>query len=176
MLLSVNDIVLMRTLTTDDASEIYKVIDKNRVYLRKWLPWVDNTDSEDVVLNVINKWITQQENGNDLVFGIYKAGLYIGNIGLHNIDMENKKAIIGYWLSEDNQGSGIMTNCVQTLINYAFTIIELNTIDIHCALQNSKSRAIPERLDFTQTGILKDGENLYGITYDLIIYSFYRLS
>jgi len=175
MIFKIKDNLLMRNLTTDDAQEVYKVIDNNRVYLRKLLPWVDATDSSTVVENTISNWIKRHEKGSDLVFGIFMDGKYIGNIGLHDIDRDNKKAIIGYWLAEEFQGRGIMTDCVRALIKYAFDTFKLNTISIHCALGNKKSRAIPKRIGFTESGTLKDGETLYGITHDMVVYSLDRL-
>ena len=175
MILTVKDNLLMRNLTTDNASEVYTVIDNNRSYLRKWLPWVDETDSSTVVENVINKWKKQNEESSDIVSGIFMNGKYIGNIGLHDINTDNKTGIIGYWLAEVFQGSGVMTDCVRSLVKYAFEILELNTISIHCAFDNCKSRAVPERLGFKETGILKNGETLYGIPHDMVIYTLNRL-
>lgn len=175
MILKIRDNLLMLSLEAEDAPKVYKVIDNNRNYLRKWLPWVDGTDSSAVIENVINKWENQRVKGSDIVFGIFMDGEYIGNIGLHDIDLYNKKAIIGYWLAEDFQGSGVMTDCVRTLVKHAFDTLELNSISIHCALDNNKSRAIPERLGFIESGILKNGEILYGIPHDMVIYSLERL-
>lgn len=175
MTLAVRENLLMRSLTPDDAPEVYKTIDGNRAYLRRWLPWVDGTDSPAVVLSVIGKWEEQRQTGGDPVFGIFTDGRYIGNIGLHDMDRGGKTAVIGYWLAEDHQGGCIMTDCVRTLVRYAFDMLELNTVGIHCAAGNRKSRAIPERLGFGETGILKDGEILYGIPHDLVLYSLDRL-
>jgi predicted acetyltransferase len=174
MILKVRDNIFMRTLSADDAPEVYDVIDNNRLYLRKWLPWVDTTDSAAVVRDVIDDWERRRENGSDIVCGIFTEGGYIGNIGLHDIDMNTKKAVIGYWLAEAFQGGGIMTDCVRALTAYAFEL-RVNTVAIHCAAGNKKSRALPLRLGFTESGIKKDGENLYGITHDSVIYSLDRL-
>lgn len=175
MILTVKDNLVMRNLTAEDAAEVYEVIDNNRVYLRKWLPWVDGTDSPTVIENVVEMWERQLTEGSDRVFGIFMDGRYIGNIGLHNIDKVNKNGMIGYWLAEKYQGSGIMTDCVSTLIKYSFDELEMNTIRIHCALGNQKSRSIPERLGFQESCIHKDGEIIYGIPHDMVIYSIDKL-
>lgn len=175
MTFKIKDNLLMRSLTPDDAPEVYKTIDGNRAYLRRWLPWLDNTDSPAVVLNVINKWEEQREKGSDSVFGLFAESVYIGNIGLHDIDRSTGTAVIGYWLAEDFQGGGIMTDSVRTLVRYAFDILELNTVGIRCALENGKSRAIPQRLGFREAGVIKGGEILYGIPHDMVIYSLDRL-
>ena len=46
----------------------------------------------------------------------------------------------------------------------------LYRIEIRCAVQNEKSRAIPEKLHFTNEGTIRDGEWLYDKFVDLVIY------
>lgn len=48
--------------------------------------------------------------------------------------------------------------------------LELRLLDIHHAEDNIKSRAIPERLDFTQEGIIRDGELLNGNFVNCVVY------
>lgn len=62
------------------------------------------------------------------------------------INWSNKTAYIGYWLGEEFQGNGIMTKVAKTLTDYAFNELNLNKVEIRAAVENEKSRAIPERL------------------------------
>ena len=78
--------------------------------------------------------------------------------------------MVGYWLSENEQGGGIVTDCVRCLVNFGFDSLSLNRIYVHCADSNTKSRAIPERLGFALEGVFRDGECLYGKYFDLAIY------
>lgn len=170
MVIKVRENLEMRTRTPDNADEVYAVVDSNRAYLRKWLPWVDGTDNVSVIEKVIASWEKEREAGTDYVFGIFKDSLYIGNIGLHDMKKTNKSGMIGYWLAENEQGGGIMTDCVRCLVNYGFDSLFLNRIYIHCADSNARSRAIPERLGFVLEGVLRDGECLYGKYFDLAVY------
>jgi predicted acetyltransferase len=83
----------------------------------------------------------------------------------------NNSGMVGYWLAENEQGGGIMTDCVRCLVTYGFNSLSLNRIYIHCAEGNKKSRAIPERLGFTLEGVFGDGECLYGEYFDLTVYA-----
>ena len=78
--------------------------------------------------------------------------------------------MIGYWLGEEFQGKGIMTAASRILIHYAFDEFQLNRVEIRCAVGNTRSRAIPERLGFIQEGMIGDGEWLYDHYVDLIVY------
>ena len=156
--------------TLENAGERYNVIDKNRNYLRTYLPWADGTGSVEQTREVIEKWQKAFEEKSDFVFGIYLDNKYIGNIGLHDVKSNNNSGMIGYWLAEDYQGGGIMTDCVRVLTEYGFNGLNLNRIWISCAFENKKSRAIPERLGYVQEGIFQDGTCLYGVYHDKVIY------
>ena len=170
MILKVRENLELRVRAPEEAAETFAVIDKNREYLREWLPWVDATNSVEDVKKVIEKWQKEFAGKKDVVLGIYLDDKYVGNMGLHDINRNNSSAMIGYWLAEDAQGQGIMTDCVRALSSYGFNELDLNRIYILCASGNTKSRAIPERLGYIQEGVLRDGTRLYGIYHDEVIY------
>jgi ribosomal-protein-serine acetyltransferase len=105
---------------------------------------------------------------------IWYGGRIAGVTGLPHIDWANRKSEIGYWLGQEFQGEGIMTRCIRTLINYLFESLELNRVEIHTAVENKRSQAIPERLGFFQEGIIRDGEWLYDHYVDMVIYGLLR--
>jgi predicted acetyltransferase len=170
MIVFVRDNLFMRSRNKNDASKVYEVIDNNRNYLRKWLPWVDGTDSIAVIENVITEWEKNFNEKGEIVLGIYERGEYIGNIGLHDIKKHNRSGMIGYWITEKQQGRGIITDCVRAIANLGFHMLDLNRIYLYCTTENEKSKAIPERLGFVQEGTLQDGECLYGVFYDFYVY------
>lgn len=54
-----------------------------------------------------------------------------------------------YWLAEDFQGRGIMSDTLRVVIEYVFAELELHRIEITCAVGNDKSSALPKKLGFT---------------------------
>jgi len=170
MIIFVRDNLVMRSLQKSDALKVYATVDSNRNYLRTWLPWVDASDSPTVTEDAIATWEKNYDNKTGVALGIFEHGEYIGNIGLHDIKRSNHSSAIGYWLAESHQGRGIISDCVSALVNFGFHTLDLNWIYIHCAAGNKKSRAIPERLGFAQEGTFQDGECLYGVFHDLIVY------
>jgi ribosomal-protein-serine acetyltransferase len=161
----------LRTYEEEHAEEVFAVVDRNREYLREWLPWVDNTVSVENILDFIRQGLIQQANDDGFQAGIWYQGRFAGGIGYHYIDRLNRKTEIGYWLDASLQGKGLMTRACKVMISYAFHEYGLNRVEIHCASGNTRSRAIPERLGFTQEGVLREASWLYDHFVDSVVYA-----
>ncbi|RYM05561.1 N-acetyltransferase [Sporolactobacillus sp. THM7-7] len=168
-----NDIQL-KLFEQDDVDVLFALVDRNREYLRRFLPWVDEVASADHYYASIAGWIDQLKQGRGFQAGILYRGELSGMIGFHPHDWRNRKTSIGYWLSEDKQGRGIMTRSCRAVIDDAFRTTTLNRIEISAATQNEKSRAIPERLGFTHEGRIREAEWIYDHFVDHEIYSLLR--
>lgn len=151
--------------------ELFDLIDTNREHLRKWLVWVDKRKSPNDFEEIIPIWTRNYADHNGFDAGIRYNGKLVGMIGLHYIDWKNSTTSIGYFLSEEAQGHGIITRTVSSLLNYLFSTMKINRVEIVCAVKNRKSRAIPERLGFVKEGIKRDGQWLYDHYEDLVTYS-----
>lgn len=164
-----NDTTL-RVLEQSDAEAFYALIENNRAHLRAWLPWLDITRSLDDERSFIASMYGQYLENVLIVCGLWYKGEAAGTISYHPIDWANRKVEIGYWLGASFQGKGLMTKACSTLIDYAFHSLHLNKVEIRCATENRASCAIPQRLGFTQEGLIRQGEWLYDHFVDLFLY------
>jgi ribosomal-protein-serine acetyltransferase len=153
--IKVNDKLFLKIPKLEDAQDIYAVIDKDRQTLREWLGWVDNATSPENTATNIARRIDEFEKKEAASFFIYYENQWIGSVGFISIDNENKKGEIGYWLTSDFGGKGLMTECVKASIKYGFEELGLNRIEIKCNSKNTKSAAIPKRLGFTLEATLR---------------------
>ena len=167
----VDEEISIELLQQHDKEELYELIDSNREYLRKWLLWVDKRKSPEDFESIIPIWIKNYADNNGFDAGIRYKGKLVGMIGLHFIDWKNSTTNIGYFLSEAYQGKGIITRSVSALLNYLFATLNLNRVEIQCAVSNHKSKAIPEKLHFVKEGIKRDGQWLYDHYEDIVTYS-----
>ncbi|GAB2693221.1 GNAT family N-acetyltransferase [Paenibacillus thermoaerophilus] len=156
------------------AEDVFRLTDKDRDYLREWLPWVDGTTSPDHTRQFIKAGLQAFARNNGFQLGISCRNQLAGCIGLHFIDWPNRKTSIGYWLGSDFQGRGIMTRACSALIDYLFRDLDLNRVEIRAAAQNAKSRAIPERLGFVNEGTVRQAEWLYDRFVDHVVYGLIR--
>jgi ribosomal-protein-serine acetyltransferase len=166
----IDEEISLKLVELKDAERVFNVTDNSREYLREWLPWLDMTTSVEDTRNFIKSCLkSYSENKTMTTFILYK-GEIVGTAGYNKIDWSNKIAYIGYWLGKDYQGHGIMTKVAKALIDYAFNELKLNRIDISAAVENKKSRSIPERLGFMNEGRIRQAEWLYDHYVDHIVY------
>jgi ribosomal-protein-serine acetyltransferase len=161
----------LRPVEACHADAIFALTDANRAALREWLPWVDDTRAPDDTRGFIEGALRQLASGNGFQAGIWHTGQIAGMIGFHYFDRHNRKTEIGYWLGAAFQGKGIMTRACRALLGYAFGEQRLNRVEIRCATDNARSRAIPQRLGFHEDGVLRQDSWLYDHYVDTVVYS-----
>jgi ribosomal-protein-serine acetyltransferase len=157
-----------------DPQDLFDAVDQNRAHLRRWLPWVDGTQSskETTAFQDLNK--TLASGGRALIFGIVVAGEVGGVLGFNTIDQANHSGVVGYWLIESLQGRGIVTKSLTALLSHAFEELNLNRVVIAVATENYRSQRVPERLGFQREGISREAERLNDGYVDAIVYSLLR--
>ncbi|MBT2649785.1 GNAT family N-acetyltransferase [Bacillus sp. ISL-34] len=145
----------LKLLELKDAERVFEITNQSREYLREWLPWLDNTKKLEDTKGFINfclKGFAENKSVNTVI--MYK-GQIVGVAGYNQINWSNKTTYIGYWLGEEYQGNGIMTRVAKALTDYAFKELKLDKVEIRVALENKKSRGIPERLGFVNEGCIR---------------------
>lgn len=152
------------------APELFALVDGNRAYLRTWLPWLDQSTEVEHTKAFIRGTLQQFAARNGLTCGLWHRGALAGVVGLHYIDWTNRKSSIGYWLAERHQGQGLITRACAALLDHLFGELGLNCVEIACAAENHRSRAIPERLGFSREGVLRQRQWLYDRFVDHVIY------
>lgn len=170
----IDEATTLAPLAHEDAPELFAVTAANRAHLRRWLPWVDAVQTEEHTREFIETAIEQREAGRGPVFAIRHRAVLGGVIGFHPIDRVHCVGDIGYWLAAALEGRGLMTACCRFVVRYGFYTLDLNRIQIPAAVENRRSRAIPERLGFTFEGILRGRENLNGVFVDHAMYAMLR--
>jgi ribosomal-protein-serine acetyltransferase len=148
----------IRLFELKDAEPVFDTVERNRAYLREWLPWVDFTASPDDLRRFIARVREQFSTGRGPQCGIWIDGAFAGSIGCHPIDWPNRNCSVGYWIEERYRGRGIVTRCCESMLDYLFDELGLHRVTIHCGVENARSCAIPERLGFSREGVTRDGE------------------
>lgn len=171
----INEETELRLIELHHVTEFLDLVNANREHWRRWHPWLPDTmrsaaDAE----KFITAWLLNFATRKGFCAGIWFEDRLCGMIYHVNPDWMNRSVFLSYWLDEAHQGKGIMTESCRAFISHAFNVWKMNRITIQCAVENTRSRAIPERLGFKLEGIVREAEWLYSRFADHALYSLLR--
>lgn len=147
-------IVKLRELLIGDANNISSLMTYN---VSKSLWEVPYPYTLDNALNFIDSSHKEFRSFKTVNFAIlYKKnpepnGL-VGIIGLKNINIDERKANLGYWIGESFWGNGIASESVKLVINYAFSVLRLEEVYAYVYSQNKPSMRVLEKNGMTKVG------------------------
>ena len=170
MRFELHDGVFLRGVRLEDLDELYAVANANRDHLKAWMPWaveLRRSETESWLQGAVGQ--RDRDDGDHFFF--VADGVIAGVIGFHRIDRRNDATSLGYWIAARHQGRGLVTAAVREMLGLAFGAWGLHRVEICCAPDNARSRAVPERLGFTEEGVRRDGEKLHEGFRDLVVYS-----
>ena len=171
MEIKVDNTITLSLINQSHAQALFSIVDAQRQHLSTYLPWVGNMQTVADFDNYITHCQYLYSQQQEVSFVIVVNNTVVGRIGLHYINQQNQLANIGYWLSAEYLGQGIVTKACKAIIAYGFTTLQLNRIEIKAAVTNIKSNAIPHKLNFELEGILQQAELVNGIYHNLNIYA-----
>ncbi|MBZ0291472.1 MAG: GNAT family N-acetyltransferase [Anaerolineae bacterium] len=168
--LQVTDTLQLRLLQEDDADWLYELVKAGQEYLSEWLPWVDTMRRPEDARRFIRTGLLQQEHDNGFQMGIFERQVLVGVVSFNYINWKRGRTELGYWLGEAYQGRGLMTMACRAMIDCAFRKLDLKRVEIRCAVSNSKSRAVAERLGFVEEGVSVQFEWMNDRYVDAVVY------
>ena len=68
---TINEDLSVSLLLPEHVSDLFFLVDKNRDYLRQWLPWLDNNRNKSDSLKFITQSLEQFRLGHAMVFAIF---------------------------------------------------------------------------------------------------------
>ncbi|MEL6495724.1 MAG: GNAT family N-acetyltransferase [Cyanobacteria bacterium J06623_7] len=158
------------------AEGLFNLTDHNRDFLRQWLPWLDTVKQSSDTKLFLEHQLLRFQRSQALHVTIFYRHKIAGVVGFNCIDRDNNIGHLGYWLGQEYNGKGIMTQSFRELIKVGFEYYSLQRIDVRCAVENRRSRAIPQRLNFQQEGIIRRDEKLSDRYVDHVVYGLLKES
>jgi ribosomal-protein-serine acetyltransferase len=161
----------LHLLQTRHAEQLFTMLKADWEYFRKWMPNLHDDYSVADSAGFIRGSLSRFAEGAEIGAGIRQSsGEMVGFVALKSINARHRTANIGYFLAAGAQGGGLVTKACRAMLDYAFGDLKLNRVDIYCAAENTKSRAVAERLGFTHEGTLREAQWVHEKFVDLAVY------
>ena len=163
--------VELKLLEVKHAEAMHALTSANNAHLKQWLPARDTDRTLAETRQLIRDFMQTFVDGTGVECGIWYRGKFAGTIGCRRISPTHRRTVVGYWLGAGFEGKGLVTKTFKAMLDYAFEELKLNRVEVFCATENVKSRAIPERLGFTHEGVIRQAEWLTDHYVDHAVYS-----
>lgn len=167
----VTDRLILREWSMDDLNDFYEYCSSPIVGPNAgWMPHTDMKISEEILENFIEDdetWAIVYKENNKV----------IGSVGLHEDEKRvsvNAK-MIGYVLSDEYWGRGIMTEAVKEVIKFAFEDEDMDILTVYHYPFNKRSENVIKKCGFTYEGVLRKASTIFdGSIQDNVCYSMLR--
>ena len=121
----------------------------------EWGPW--------------SRWFEAARTDDTMIhFAIEDDGNLVGEISLHDIDRDQRVALIGYRIFDPmRRGAGIGTAALRLLVEWATELGEFDTVFALTGSGNVASRRIAEHAGFAYVGPAREGRDLVVYRHDI---------
>lgn len=160
--------LILRSFKEEDLEDFYEYAKNPNIGPSAgWKPHADIEESKNILnmfLEADEVWAVVLKENNKL----------IGSVGLHKDPLRSAPDVkmLGYVLSEEYWGKGIIVEASVAAINHAFSEMGVNMVSVHHYPFNQKSRRVIEKLGFQYEGTLRHATKIYDESiYDLVCYS-----
>jgi [ribosomal protein S5]-alanine N-acetyltransferase len=163
--------LLLRRMRLDDAEAMFAYASDPEV--TRYIPWDTHRSIEDSE-SFLTFAIEGYERGDFGGWGVVlkDSGVFIGTCGLDaGYAPEHARAELGYVLSREHWGKGLMPEAVRAVIRFGFGRIGLNRIEARCIAENTASARVMEKAGMTYEGTLREREFIKGAYRDMKLYS-----
>ncbi len=146
--IGIDESLVLRAVLPDEAADLFRITDENKEYLGKYLPWVSMTKTVDDSKSFLESVNRERGLGEAYGYGIYYKNNLVGHISLMHIS-DSKEPEIGYWISEDASGKGIVTKAADAVTYLGLVTLGLPSIVIKARTDNIGSNKVAEKIGYT---------------------------
>ncbi|PTX64341.1 ribosomal-protein-alanine N-acetyltransferase [Melghirimyces profundicolus] len=169
------DRVYIRRPEMEDLDAFLELRLNNRAFLKPIEPrFPERHFTEEGQREAVQTTIDRWERGTGFGFGIFlrPTDRLIGRVNLSNIVRGAwQNCTIGYFLDQQHQGKGYMTEAVRLATSFAFQEAELHRIEASVMPRNRASIRVVERTGFRYIGLAKQHLKINGKWEDHHLYA-----
>ena len=148
--IKVDQYITLRVLNIEDVGQDYiNWINDYEVIKYTELRFTKSTRN-DIKKFVLDNWVSD----HNILFGIFFKNCHVGNIKLGPINWEHLRSEVSYIIGKKNiWGKGIGSKAVNSLVEFAFSVLGLQKINAGYYEINIGSQKVLERAGFQKEGV-----------------------
>jgi [ribosomal protein S5]-alanine N-acetyltransferase len=175
--------LVLRPINSKDAHLLWPYVSNPEISKdMSWEPHKDVKETENFISNALNS----MEEGKSITWCILLNEVFCGIFSLISIlrthrSLTYNKAELAYWIGQEFQGKGIMTEAGKKVIEFAFTELKLHKLTVGHHRENGKSKNLILRLGFKyshdeEDAFMKNGQWISCKFYELRSDEYFKTS
>lgn len=166
--------LVLRASRKTDFKKWCEVRARNESYLKPFEPeWSDNWNTRRVFSRRVSRQEKEWINGLAYSYLVFERGSQ-DIIGGMNVNAVNRGAAqfasLGYWVSEDKQGQGLMSEAMSGIIFFCFYILNLDRLNAATLEKNEKSIRLLKSKGFEEEGFARKYIEIEGRRQDHLLF------
>lgn len=161
----------LRFLETRHAAELLHFVEGSRAHLDEYLGWTRGMNSVEDAEKFIKRGMTRYAEDELPYVGVWQDNVMAGGILFFPLESRIQATEIGYWLGQGFTGRGLMSRAVVAMMSYCFDALQLNRVALGADVNNTRSRALAERLGFAYEGTRRNAWLLGDQWVDIAFYA-----
>jgi ribosomal-protein-alanine N-acetyltransferase len=148
--------VVLRPLRRRDSHAWLRLRQENRAWLEPWEATSPAYRAEPAATfaEYVRALTQQARAGTALPFAVELDGALVGQLTVSSIAYGSLcSASIGYWVSRDVAGRGVIPTAVAMATDYCFAVLGLHRIEVNIRPENERSLRVVEKLGFRDEGL-----------------------
>jgi len=141
-----------------DAEKFQAAVLESVEHVGKWLPWC----TKQYTIEDAREWASSASDnwgaGTDYRFIIENSdsGAILGCVGINQVVLQHKVGNLGYWVRKSAISQGVCTRASRLAIQFAFSELGFNRIEIHVHPENYASNIVASRLGGQYEGVFRN--------------------
>ncbi len=166
-------VVGIRPFQSEDGSRLYHAARESIDELCRWMSWCGPdyslTDSVAFVHEAARAFSMRERFSFAIVDEATQ--IFLGSIGLREIDRTHRVANLGYWVRSSWMNRGVGSAAVRLAARFAFEELELNRLELVVVSGNIPSERVAVKVGAHREGVLRRRVVLQGKPHDVVMMS-----
>lgn len=164
--------VRLRVIRMRDVKTIERLLMEHRAWLRPWEATSPYGPNSFDVKGMVRSLLRSYDDRSGIPFVIEYDGRIVGQLNVANILHGSvSSAVIGYWISPDVAGLGIMPTSVALASDYLYGVVGLHRVEIDIRPENAASLRVVAKLGFRYEGFKQRFIHINGAWRDHMIFA-----
>ena len=140
-------------------------------WFQRFSDWAPGTEAEARLRQLEDE--RARRRGEQVQFALVEPsddGSVLGGASLHDVELSQGRAAIGFWLASHARGRGVATHAVLLVARWAFEEVGISRVALTCGPDNLASQRVAERCGFRREGVLRSHMPFKGARRDTMVF------